>query len=48
MEYKKRLLKKNKSRRATLRKEAGLGRVNVRGRKRWIKVADVVNADKEN
>ncbi|MHC4870549.1 MAG: hypothetical protein ACYTFY_01765 [Planctomycetota bacterium] len=46
MEFKRRLLKKNKSRQAKLRKQAGFGRVKVRGRKRWIKVAEVAAEEK--
>jgi hypothetical protein len=43
MEFKSRVLKKRKARQARNRKARGLMRVKVRGRKRWIKVAQVAD-----
>ncbi|MFW5858301.1 MAG: hypothetical protein ACOCX4_10505 [Planctomycetota bacterium] len=42
MEYKKRVLKKRKAQQARNRKARGMIRVKVRGRKRWIQPAAVV------
>lgn len=42
MEYKSRVRKSRKARQARQRKSRGLSRVKVRGRKRWVKTAEVV------
>lgn len=39
MEFKKRLVQKQKANKVRCREEAGFKRVKVRGRKRWLKTA---------